>query len=70
MQVKYCVECIWSAKYGTDWELRCTNPLVNCKDYYALSSGTIHGSSTSSERCLSWYHFPVCGLSGKQWTPK
>ena len=65
---KYCFEC----KYGKlkGYDLRCFNPKVNAKDYWALASKGIPGSATTSERELKWYSFPACGMAGKLWEEK
>lgn len=67
-ELKYCCEC----KYGKvkGYDLRCFNPIVNAKDYWALSAVDIPGTSTAAERSARWYNFPSCGMAGKLWEEK
>jgi hypothetical protein len=64
-----CVGCNFSVPEVTSsWILRCTHPLVNAKDSWALSSSKINGSECRAEReRTSW--FAACGRSGKLWQP-
>lgn len=66
-----CRECKWSYKEdGRDYYLRCTHPIINANDSWALSKGSAtYGSDTQVERAKkSW--FAKCGMKGKLWEAK
>lgn len=66
-----CKDCFYSVpEEGSAWNLRCTNPVVNANDSWALatnSKGT-YGSNCRSQREIKW--FGKCGMRGKLWMPK
>jgi len=69
MKVKLCRDCKYAApEKDSSWSLLCTNPEVNRKDPYMLSSNIPQGSSARSEREQKW--FTPCGMKGKLWEPK
>jgi len=53
---------------GSPWNLRCTNPIVNRKDSWALSSSRLEGSSARDERSKKWTG--KCGMTGRLWEKK
>ena len=64
MKVKLCRNCTWSVVNENDWDLKCSNPIVNANDYWALSSKYEYaGTSCRSEREQKW--FAKCGMKGK-----
>lgn len=66
---KLCRDCKWSVERDTDYELRCSNPQVNGKDAWALSSPGRHaGTHCRTERNIKW--FAACGMKGKRWEAK
>lgn len=61
---KLCRNCIYSTIRDNDWDLRCTNPVVNSNDPWALSSKEpLAGTSCRGEREVRW--FAKCGMKGK-----
>jgi hypothetical protein len=62
-----CRDCRWSEpEESSPWCLRCTNPVVNAADAWALSSARANrGTTCSEERNGGW--FAPCGKRGKQW---
>ena len=54
---------------SSTWTLRCLNPAVNSKDYWALASMlSARGTSCTVERDRTW--FSPCGMKGKLWELK
>jgi hypothetical protein len=66
----FCRDCKHSRhEKGSEWNLKCHNPLVNAKDPWALSCSKNHsGTSCLDERRIFW--FAICGTEGKLWEPK
>lgn len=70
MKIAYCKDCKFSKpEERSEWNLRCHNPIVNRKDYWALSSIKMNGSSCSEER-KGGILFSKCGMRGALWEPK
>jgi hypothetical protein len=57
---------------GSKWNSRCTHPIVNAQNEWALANtggnGTSANSDARSERERRW--FAPCGMKGKLWEPK
>lgn len=70
MLVKFCKNCEWSRpEPGFEFNLLCTNPIVNKNDPWALASGKDFSStSCREERKGRW--FSKCGMKGKLWEQK
>lgn len=70
MKVKYCKDCKWSfPEPQFEWNLKCSNQIVNSNDPWALSSSKVYiGTSCNEERKKKW--FSKCGMKGKQWEEK
>lgn len=66
-----CRDCKWSRKEDhRDWYLRCSNPIINANDSWALAKGSAdYGSDTQQERSKRGW-FAKCGMKGKLWEPK
>ena len=68
---KFCKDCSWSKpEENSEWNLRCHEPHVNCKDEWALASVKTNGSNCVSERAMTWISFPACGKQGKLYEPR
>lgn len=69
---KLCRDCKWSSpEKHSEWSLRCSNPVVNADDPWALSGTEITGTSCRAERERTYSLFAVpCGKSGKLWEAK
>lgn len=66
-----CKECKYSIpEERSEWCLRCTNPIVNAKDPWALASNftNAYGTNCRVEREAKW--FAKCGMEGKLWDAK
>jgi hypothetical protein len=68
-----CRDCAHqSPEPGSPWNSRCSHPIVNAKDAWALSNtggqGELATSNCRSERARKW--FAPCGMAGKLWEPK
>lgn len=66
-----CKDCRYSKpEEHSEWSLRCTNPLVNAKDPWALTTNSagIYGTNCRNEREKKW--FATCGMKGKLWDVK
>ena len=51
------------------WTLRCTHPVVNANDPWALASVTAEGTNCQTEREGRWL-FAKCGMPGLLWETK
>lgn len=71
IELRLCRECRHSVPITEiSGELKCTNPIVNRKDSFALASGKpFRGSSTIVERTKKW-PFGECGMRGALWEKK
>ena len=71
IKVKYCAGCTWAIPEDrSEWNLLCTNPIVNADDCWQLSASKISGSSCRVEREKSFWKLPHCGKSGRLWVEK
>lgn len=71
--VKFCRDCKYSIpEPSSEWTLRCTHPVVNAQDPWALTGVQPHGSSARDERSRTWGILgrPPCGMRGALWAPK
>lgn len=62
-----CKDCKHSRpETNSAWNLKCTHPVVNAKDAWALSrSESPGGTDCRGERERKW--FAPCGMRGKLW---
>lgn len=71
-KVKLCRECRHSKpEEGSEWNLRCMHPEVNCRDPWALSGSKPSGSNARDEREKTWTIRGIspCGMRGALWEP-
>lgn len=66
-----CKDCKWSRpEPQSDWNLRCTHPVVNSRDAWALASGRGPGGTSARDERAKRGIFVKCGMKGKLWETK